>query len=273
MKKLNENRNELSVTRKIEIEELAEYVSECYCPTGVVNPRQIATCLGITFSEGNYKNCFDGALEYRSRKFHIYLNKERVGTNKERLRYSFAHELGHYYINEHRNQLIKGKSLHKSYSHLVQKDIVELEADYFAACLLMPKKRLRRIVGTKKFDFSIVELLKSEFEVSYSAILFRLLELNIYSIMIVYSQSNQLKHRWYSPDFEFKYITNFNTSKQLPPNTVAGEYFTYGTKYNDKEEVNAKDWFDSYDDISNITLYERCIYVSSVNTVISILWL
>lgn len=272
MKKLNENRNELSVTRKIEIKELAEYVSERYCPTGTVNPEEIATCLGITFSEGNYKNCFDGALEYRSGKFHIYLNKDRIGTNKERLRYSFAHELGHYYINEHRIQLINGKSLHKSYSHLVQKDIVEVEADYFAACLLMPQTRFIKLATTKKFDFTIVELLKAAFEVSYSAILFRLLEVNIYSIMIIYSQDNKIKHRWYSPDFEFKYIKNFRTSKLLPSNTVAGEYFSNGTKYNDKEIVNAKDWFDSYDDISSVTLYERCIYVSSHNTVISVLW-
>ncbi|MBE9488252.1 MAG: hypothetical protein IMY73_03615 [Bacteroidetes bacterium] len=103
--------------------------------------------------------------------------------------------------------------------------------------------------------------------------MFRLLEVNIYSFMTVYSQNNIIIHRCYSPDFEYKYITNFKTTKQLPPNTVAGEYFADGTKYNNNETVNAKDWFDSYEDISNVTLNERCIYMSKNNIVISILWL
>ncbi len=257
----------------MEIRELAEYVSEQYCPRGVVNPEDIAASQGITFSIGHYGDCFDGVLECISGKFHIYLNTDKFGTNKERMRFSFAHELGHYYINEHRNQLIKGKSLHQSHSLLIQRNIVEKEADYFAACLLMPTSRFVKIATAKAFDFSIVEFLRREFEVSFSSILFRLLEVDIYSFMIVYSQNNKIKHRWYSSDFKYKYIINFATTKQLPSNTVAGEYFADGTQYNDKETVNAVDWFCSYEDISGETLNERCIYISSSNTVVSILWL
>lgn len=273
MKKQNENKNDIPVQRKLEIRELAEYVSCIYCPNGIVSPEHIAKSQNITFSTGHYGNCFDGVLEYKSGKFHIYLNCDTPGTNKERIRFSFAHELGHYYIDEHRTQLMKGRSLHKSYSSLIQKNIVEKEADYFAACLLMPSNRFTEMATSKLFDFSIVELLKNEFEVSFSSVLFRLLDVDIYSLMIVYSRNNTIKHRWFSPDFQYKYITNFQTTKQLPPNTVAAEYFADGTKYDNNEIVNATDWFDSYQDISDVTLKERCIYMSSNNIVISILWL
>src|SRR5690554_2923887 len=103
-----------------------------YFPEGVVDPATIADCSDVSYNYGNYRDYFDGVLEYEDGRFHIYLNTHGAfEPSIPRMRFTFAHELGHYFIDEHRNALKKGKSLHTSFYKLQRKNIVELEADFF----------------------------------------------------------------------------------------------------------------------------------------------
>ena len=63
-----------------------------------------------------------------------------------------------------------------------------------------------------------------------------------------------------------------HSSKKLPPLTVAGDYFINGITCEDAEIVNANDWFSSYEDIRGVKLFEKCIYPTYNNVVISIIW-
>jgi len=127
--------------RSNEIEELAELVAEEHWSSGRVDPVAIATSSGITFNFGHYDDSFDGYLECKSRRFHIYIN---LDTNKSdeapRTRFSFAHELGHYFLDWHRCALEHGVPPHGSKADFVSTIVVEREADSFAANLLLPKK-------------------------------------------------------------------------------------------------------------------------------------
>ena len=78
--------------------------------------------------------------------------------------------------------------------------------------------------------------------------------------MVVYSENNKIKYHWCSHDFPYKYFKE-HSSKKLPPLTVAGDYF-----------INANDWFSSYEDIRGVKLFEKCIYPTYNNVVISIIW-
>lgn len=263
---------EISNVRKKELIELAEFISDDFCPKGMILPEIIAIQSGITYNYGEYGNYFDGVLEHDAGEFHIYLNKQIIQyKDNTRLRFSFAHELGHFFIDEHRNALKKGKSLHRSYHKLLPKNIIENEADYFASNLLMPPKRFLQFINKKKFDFSVIESLSKEFGTSLSATLFKFVEIGNHPIMVVYSENNKIKYHWCSYDFPYKYFKE-HYSKKLPPLTVASDYFINGEIYEDAEIVNATDWFSSYDDIRGIKLFEKCIYPSYNNVVISIIW-
>ncbi len=263
---------EISSIRKKEIAELAEFISNEYCPKGVVLPEVIAEKSGITYNYGEYGDFFDGMLEHDAGKFHIYLNKKAINYNDNtRLRFSFAHELGHYFIDEHRNALKKGKSLHKSYNKLLSKNIVEYEADCFASNLLMPSKRFSQFIQKRKFDFLVIESLSKEFDTSLSATLFKFVEIGNHPIMVVYSKNNKIKYHWNSLDFPYKYIQNY-TTKEVPPLTVAGDYFNNDIECEDAEIVNANEWFSSHDNIRDVQLFEKCIYQKKWGTVISIIW-
>lgn len=263
----------ISDVRKKELADFAEFISTDYCPLGVVSPELIAEKSGITYNYGEYGDCFNGALEHESDSFHIYLNNQSVlSTDKSRLRFSFAHELGHFFIDEHRNALKKGQSLHKSYHQHQSKNPIEIEADHFASNLLMPASRFRSLAQSIKFDYSLIEMLAKEFECSISATLFRFIEIDAYPILVVFSTNNKINYYWRSHDFPYKYFLDHH-SKKLPPLTVAGDFFNHGTKCDDTEAVYACEWFSSHEDIRGVKVFERCIYPTYNNTVVSIIWL
>lgn len=98
-----------SVNRLAEIAELADIVAEEHCPIGTIDPSHIAATKGITTSFGQYADSFDGILEHRGGRFHIYCNLDRVGDrNSPRARFTLCHELGHFFIDDHRRALAAG---------------------------------------------------------------------------------------------------------------------------------------------------------------------
>ena len=258
--------------RKKELADFAEFISIDCCPQGMVFPELIAKKSGITYNYGEYRDCFDGILEHDSNKFHIYLNTQSIqSSDKARLRFSFAHELGHYFIDEHRNALKKGKSLHKSYYRFQRKNIIEIEADHFASNLLMPTSRFKQFAQTKRFDFSVIDSLTKEFGTSLSATLLKFIETDIYPIMVVFSKNNIIERYWASHDFPHKFFIE-HSSKKLPPLTVAGDFLNHGTKCEETETVEASEWFSSFNDIRGIKVFEKCIYPTFNNVVISVIW-
>jgi len=142
-----------AASRVEEITELAEAVAEEHCPTALVQPERIACARGVTMSFGSYGDAFDGMLEHRAGRpagggrgegrFHIFCNLDRVArADSPRARFTLAHELGHYYIDEHRNALAAGRApAHRSQCDCESPNPVEQEADGFAANLLMPRRR------------------------------------------------------------------------------------------------------------------------------------
>ena len=101
---------ELPHPRGLEIQELAEAVADEHFPDRRIEPEELLKRKGITFNYGRYGDAFDGMLECENGAFHVYCNLERVGQpNSPRARFTFGHELGHYYIDEHRNALAAGR--------------------------------------------------------------------------------------------------------------------------------------------------------------------
>ena len=136
----------LSQVRQGEIEDLAEAISVSTFPTSRVEPEALAEQEAITTSFGSYGDAFDGMLEWRRGRFHIYCNLDRVHSpTSARARFTLSHELGHYFLDDHRRGLEAGEvPSHPSWVEFVSDLLVEQEADTFAAALLLPEARTRR---------------------------------------------------------------------------------------------------------------------------------
>lgn len=100
-----------------------------------------------------------------------------------RKRFTIAHEIGHFYL---RHQFEPGEHVHVDHGHVITPrnsrsstgvDPKEIEANQFAACLLMPTKLLEariKALRTRSLRDSHVTYLANEFEVSEQAMTIRL---------------------------------------------------------------------------------------------------
>jgi len=106
----------------------------------------------------------------------------------KRKRFTIAHEIGHFFL---RHQFEPGEHVHVDRGHLITprnsrsstgEDLKEIEANQFAACLLMPSELLTtriKAFGTPSLRDYHVTLLANEFEVSEQAMTIRLSALGL----------------------------------------------------------------------------------------------
>jgi hypothetical protein len=249
----------------------AEYCSHSY----LIDPSIIAASQQLGFSLNNYGEAFDGLLENKNGKFHIYLNVKDGGhLYHPRVRFSFAHELGHYLIEEHYRALSDPRTKpHPSFQTFDMDNKYEVEADYFASCLLMPEEQLRKDFIKQKFSFVVIDEIARKYNVSVTAALLRFIGIGNHPIMIVCSRSSKICWTRYSFDFPFTYLLG-GIGGSVPEYTSAGEYFYEGTKNLNKTEiVFAKDWFVLHNaEDRNRKFKEYCVYYEAMEQVISVLW-
>jgi Zn-dependent peptidase ImmA (M78 family) len=258
-----------------EISELAEYYAGTYCRVSqVIAPQDIATAIGLKFSAGNYKEAFDGLTRFKNGRFHVFINlRETDHLFSPRVRYSFAHELGHYTMESHRTALMTpGVKPHASFADYCFDSETEREAEFYASCLLMPAGMIKKDIAKRKFDFVLVDELRSKYQVSVTAALLRLMALDMRPFMVVCTRNGKIAWQRCSHDFPFyKIMRGLNDA--VPVNTGGGEYYTDGTRYNTTQTVYAGDWFlllSSAD--QRRPFHEHCIYYEPLDQVTSVLW-
>ncbi len=263
----------ISRSRQEELSDLAEFIANEYCPDVTIEPELIAKKQGISYCYGNYEDSFDGLTEHEFGKFHIFINLDRHShEGSERMRFTFGHELGHYFIDEHRNALMSGQTpSHPSFTDFSSKNPAEVEADFFSASLLMPKNRIVKYCFRKKFNFSIIEELSLKYKVSTTATALKFATIGNHPIMIVRSSNNKID--WFKRSHDFPYKWPKGLKKQLPEYTLAGTFFKNCTQYKETLPITANEWFENVreKDVDR-PFYERCIYSEKYNYVLSVIW-
>lgn len=143
-----------------------------------IDPLSLLQAQGVTSNFNHYAAPFDGLLEWRNQSFHVYCNLTRVETKgSPRARFTLAHELGHYFIDEHRNALISGAApSHPSVCDYQSPHLVEKEADFFASALLMPKPRFATAARRAAKGLHGVLELAAQFGTSVTATALRYLQ-------------------------------------------------------------------------------------------------
>ena len=137
----------------LEIENLAEYVLSTYRLKIPVELERICAEEGILLAPGRYSPSFHGRIEFipDHRVFVIYYPEPLHDHYPGRVRFSLSHELGHYFIEEHR-RIIQEQRVHNSIGPFRSvSDRIENEADKFASALLIPAFAVEATTGTKGF--------------------------------------------------------------------------------------------------------------------------
>lgn len=102
-------------------------------------------------------------------------------------RFSVAHELGHYFLDGHIDHVLSKDGVHTSYAGFVSADPYELEADCFAASLLMPSLPFKRALRRLGPGLAVIELLSRDCRTSLTATAIRYAELTDDAVAVIIS--------------------------------------------------------------------------------------
>ena len=139
-----------------------------------INVSKIARFLGVKIYKVELPEDISGVLDIRNEPI-ILINKEH---GPHRQRFSIAHELGHFQLHRFIGIHIDKKSYYRSIKSAIGLDSIEIEANQFAAELLMPENQVQSELD-KYEDYidmneDIVADMAVKFNVSATAMGFRI---------------------------------------------------------------------------------------------------
>ncbi len=184
----------LSPAREAEISVLAEQLATARFPAGRVEPELLATETGIAFRYAPFPEEFDGILLHDAGKYFIVCNDRVSPRGSPRSRFTFAHELGHYFLADHRHALATGTwPAHYSRAEFSSAAPLEMEADCFAAHLLLPEPAVRpQAASVAGAGLELIQALAATFGTSLTATAYRALGLDLFPAPAAVFRWNQL---------------------------------------------------------------------------------
>jgi hypothetical protein len=218
-----------------------------------VDPLFIAGEEGIDVLPGDYDSCFDGRIEYHQEngvgQFYLMYAQEEVPFRPQgRVRFSIAHELGHFYLPEHREYLLSGQ-FHNSQSDFVSSKVWEREADRFAARLLMPTGLFRDEVRARDGFLTLEDLRKlagEVFHTSLTSTMLRYVDMNFEPCCMVMAEHGTIMWSARSDDMKDQALGWTDWGSKLPPNSVTAKAIISklsGTQLTSGGTVDSSVWF------------------------------
>lgn len=118
-------------------------------------------------------------------------------------RFTVAHELGHYFLDGHEDEIRKSSPIHLSRAGFTQgQSWIEIEADHFAAGLLMPSRLTRASLARAPIGLAGVQYLANDAETSLTAAAIRTAECASYPVAVVVSRGGQVAYGFLSEGFK-----------------------------------------------------------------------
>jgi Zn-dependent peptidase ImmA (M78 family) len=144
-----------------------------------INPTMIAESLGIVVELRPFDDNLSGVLLRSNSRAVIGVNQSH---HKNRQRFTTAHEIGHFYLNHQGEVFIDQFVLRRDENSKLAIDAQEIEANTFAAALLMPEHLIEAEINKLTFDISnerdkLLEHLSTYCQVSKQSIEYRLINI------------------------------------------------------------------------------------------------
>lgn len=189
-----------------------------------------------------------GALIFAEPKPIIIYSAELENEGFER--FSVAHELGHYFLPDHPDEIRKAGGQHFSRAGFTEgTSSIELEADHFAAGLLMPGGLVRAHLDENQVGLEGICRLAEDARVSLTAAAIRAAECAGFALCIIVSCGAEVRYAFPSDTFKGLGKSIFlRKGDSLPPGLTAA----FNTQSENvlaarrsTGECDLKDWFDT----------------------------
>jgi hypothetical protein len=183
----------LSKLRRLEVEKCAEnLVKELDLRSLPIKPIEIAGKRDILVQSWEpKKKGVSGFLMKQGDSFGISYSK--FIENDGFINFTVGHELGHFFIPGHIDQLFKsGSGIHYSQSGFVTQEPCESEADIFSAALLMPKEMFQNALRRSPAGFDGVQSLSALCATSITATAIRFAEFSEDPVAVIMSSGDSI---------------------------------------------------------------------------------
>lgn len=162
-------------------------------------------------------------------------------------RFSVAHELGHYFLEGHIDHILPTDGVHESHAGFVSSDPYEMEADHFAAGLLMPGGPFKREMGRMKPGLGAVEHLADHCKTSLTATANRFAELTDDAVVVVISTGQLIDYCILSERMKtLPELTWLRRGSPIPKNTetarLNGDPRRVASSDRAEAEIDVTDW-------------------------------
>lgn len=166
-----------------------------------VDPLQIARAKDITVhAKVPEAKGISGALIFAGDQVSLIYSTEYGNQGFEN--FCVAHELGHYFLPGHPDEIIKQGGTHLSRANFTQSTSIELEADHFASGLLMPSAFTKELLQKSQIGIEGILTLADEARCSRTAAAIRAAECCTYPMAVVVSQKKEVAYAFLSGNFK-----------------------------------------------------------------------
>jgi hypothetical protein len=169
--------------------------------------------------------------------------------NEGFIRFTVAHELGHYFLSGHPEKLFpRGDGLHESKSGFISGDPLERQADCFASALLMPDILFRKAVDGAGTGFSAIEKLAKQCKTSITSTAIRFTQFTDEAIAVIVSSGRQIDYCFMSDRIrDLRGITWIKKGDPLPSGTTLdfnGDSSNIEEARQEEGACSLDDWFE-----------------------------
>ncbi len=142
--------------------------------------------------------------------------------NEGFIRFTVAHELGHYFLSGHPEKLFpRGDGIHESKSGFISGDPLERQADCFAGALLMPNSLFRKAVDDAGTGFSAIEMLAKKCKTSITSTAIRFTQFTDEAVAVIVSSGRHIDYCFMSDRIrDLRGITWIKKGDLLPTGTT-----------------------------------------------------
>ncbi len=162
--------------------------------------------------------------------------------------FSIAHELGHYFLPGHVDAVFGADNLHISKAGFFSEKQYEMEADLFAARLLMPQRLFKEAALSVDEGLLGIEELSRTCKTSLTATAIRYTECVEYPMAVIVSVRDKVSYCFMSePLKEVSDLTWIRKGQNLPINTITFDFNQDSQRVQDAERdadvSDLQDWF------------------------------
>ena len=222
----------------------------------------ISHFFGVYIAKRNLTGC-SAKLTCSKRSARITVSN--VEKYEPRIRFSIAHELGHFFL--HKNQ--------KSFFPCSSDDMyqwvnpgIEVEANTFAANILMPEDIFKNHVSRKEPSIDLVLNTSNEFCTSLTSTLIRYVECSFEPLALVHIKDGAIA--WSKRNKDFTYFLK-RSGSSIHEHSYAIDCFQK-RKNHTEGKVPAYAWIDDYKVDADSMIREIAFYSPVLNAAYSLLW-